>query len=88
MIIYVAGCPAERLSGLPGVLSALSEGDGVTMRVEPDESDAVLRAVLAARDDVHIRHVGRESVYQQPPSHSVANHGAANHGAANHGEQR
>jgi ABC-2 type transport system ATP-binding protein len=58
MIIYVEGAPAERLAGLPGVLSALSDGGGVTLRVEPDASDAVLRAVLAAGDDVHVRRVG------------------------------
>jgi len=61
MIIYVVGCPAERLETLPGVLSATEEDDGVTLRVEPDASDAVLRAVLAVRDDVHIRRVGRET---------------------------
>jgi hypothetical protein len=48
------------------VLSALAGdgsgdgGDGVTLRVEPDASDSVLRAVLAAGADAHIRRVGRE----------------------------
>ncbi|HET7018406.1 MAG TPA: ABC transporter ATP-binding protein [Streptosporangiaceae bacterium] len=60
MIIYVVGCPPERLETLPGVLSATAEGDGVTLRVESDASDAVLRAVLSAGDDVHIRQVRRD----------------------------
>jgi ABC-2 type transport system ATP-binding protein len=62
MIIYVTGCPADRLESLPGVLSAQAEGDGATLRVEPGASDAVLRAVLASGDDVHIRQVGLETV--------------------------
>ena len=69
MIIYATGCAAERLAGLPGVLSATAEDDeSVLLRVEPDDSDAVLRAVLAVGDDAHIRYVGRESDYQ-PPIH-------------------
>ena len=68
MIIYITGCPVERLTSVPGVLSARAEGDGAVLRVEPSASDAVLRAVLAAGDDVHIREVGREPESQRPNS--------------------
>jgi ABC-2 type transport system ATP-binding protein len=68
MIIYVSGCPAERLENLPGVLSAQDEDDGAVLRVEPGASDAVLRAALASGDDVHIRQVGREPESERPDS--------------------
>jgi ABC-type Mn2+/Zn2+ transport system ATPase subunit len=65
MIIYVTGCPAERLANLRGVLSAQAESDGAVLRVEPGASDAVLRAVLASGDDVHIGRVGLETGEQR-----------------------
>jgi ABC-type Mn2+/Zn2+ transport system ATPase subunit len=90
MIIYVTGCPAERLASLPGVISAQAEGDGAVLRVEPAASDAVLRAVLAAGDDVHIRQVGREPEPESANTGSAAGgwQSAGRTSRSNSGEQR
>jgi ABC-2 type transport system ATP-binding protein len=59
MLIELAGIAAEQLEWVSGVLSVQDDDDRVLLRVEAASSDAVLRAVLAVGDDVHIRRVGQ-----------------------------
>jgi len=60
-VIDAAGVSAEMLDGMPGVISALRNGERTHIRVEAGASDLVLRKLLAC-DDVHIRKVGHEPV--------------------------
>ncbi len=65
VVIGVTGYPADDLTGLPGVRTAESDGERALIQVEPGESDAVLRKLLAAGESVHVYHVGRESSDRQ-----------------------
>lgn len=65
VVIEVSGFPGAELAGLPGVIAAESDAEVTLIQVEPGESDAVLRKLLAAGDGVHVRHVGRESWNQE-----------------------
>jgi ABC-2 type transport system ATP-binding protein len=66
MVIRLAGVPAARLAELPGVLAARAEDDGAVLQVAAGYSDAVLRTVLAAGGDVHVRQVGPEPEAPEP----------------------
>jgi ABC-2 type transport system ATP-binding protein len=59
VLIEVAGYPdgGPDPGGLPGVLSARADGDHWLVRAAPLESGAVLRALLAAGDAVHVLEV-------------------------------
>jgi hypothetical protein len=58
VIIEVSGYPGAAAPGrIPGVLSARQESDLLTVRAALADSDAVLRALLAAADTVHVRSV-------------------------------
>jgi ABC-2 type transport system ATP-binding protein len=59
MVIELAGVAAEQLEWVTGVLSVQDDDDRLLLRVEAASCDAVLRAVLAVGDDVHIRRVGQ-----------------------------
>jgi ABC-2 type transport system ATP-binding protein len=55
--IEVTGYPPSLIADLPGLVSQRSDGDSVVVRVAAGESDAVLRALLAAGEGVHVGHV-------------------------------
>lgn len=59
VLIEVAGYPdgGPDPGGLPGVLSARADGDHWLVTAAPQESGAVLRALLAAGDAVHVLEV-------------------------------
>jgi len=59
IMIELSGYPRESASpaGLPGVLSARWHGERMEVLAEPAASDSVLRALLAAGDQVHVRGV-------------------------------
>ncbi|HET9893906.1 MAG TPA: ATP-binding cassette domain-containing protein [Streptosporangiaceae bacterium] len=61
VVIGVTGVPAGELAGLPWVIATEPDGELMLIEVEPAGSDDVLRKLLAAGDDVHVRHVRRES---------------------------
>jgi ABC-2 type transport system ATP-binding protein len=63
--IEVAGCPAELIADLAGLISQRPAGDSVFLRVSAAESDAALRRLLAAGEGVHVRHVGHEPTDQK-----------------------
>jgi len=69
VVIELSGCSQDpaAVGELPGVLSAVRDGDRVLVRAEPGSSDAVLRALLAAGEDVHVDYVGWGRPYRDGP---------------------
>jgi hypothetical protein len=57
--IEVSGVPDAELAVQPGVLSVRREDDRLVVLVQPDDSDEVLRRLLASGEDVHVLKVGR-----------------------------
>jgi len=62
VVIEVEGLPAGALGEMPEVISERWDKDLAVVRVAAEVSDSVLRRLLAAGDDVHIRNVRQESV--------------------------
>ncbi len=57
--IEVSGVPDAELAVQPGVLSVRREDDRLVVLAQPDDSDEVLRRLLASGEDVHVLKVGR-----------------------------